>query len=114
MTPAKNGMRVIDHQPLAHRGSEALIERRPNLLLGHPRETSNEIGPHLVKGDPEAGKPQLNATVARAMDTSLKSAPRMDITALDLTAYLLEREILQEIPRRKVVRPKRNHPQQRL
>ncbi len=90
MTPAKNGMRVIDHQPLAHRGSEALIGRRPNLLLGHPRETSNETDRRLANGDPEAGKAQLNATVAKATDTSLKSAPQMDITALDLMAYWLE------------------------
>ncbi len=87
MIPAKSG---TDHQPLAPRGSEALTGRRPNLLLSHPREISNEKDQHLVKGDPEAGRAQLNATIAKAMDTLLKSTPQMDIIALDLTAYLLE------------------------
>ncbi len=67
----RSGTCAIDHQPLAPSRSEVLTERRTNLLLGHHQEIPEERDRRPVKAGPEAARAQLNATIAKAMDTLL-------------------------------------------
>ncbi len=76
--PREKRTHAIEHKPQAPSRSEALTERRLNLLLGHRQEPSEERYQHPTRGGPKSGRSQLSATDVRAMDTLLKSALQMD------------------------------------